>query len=133
MIEVEDPDKSFGIFSKHMKCHNCFWEMTTRVEDSVRDSGWWFAFFCCFLTWISYFSWINSLLVCCLPGFRQFSHYCPLCNVILGTARPKHSAAHIIVITVMSLLTFALISFLFFFGFAMIIYNYNPFLTEDYD
>ena len=125
MIEVEDPDERFGIEPMNMKCHNCFREMTTRVEDSVTDSGWLFAFFC-FLPWISYLSWINSLLLCCLPSLRQFSHYCPLCNVLLGTARPKHSAAHIIVLAVnpvMSLLTFALISFLNFFFFAIIIYR----------
>ena len=103
MIEVEDPDKRFGKEPKQMKCHHCFREMTTRVEDSVRDSGWWFALCCCIFG-----SWINSLLVCCLPGFRQFTHHCPLCNVLLGTARPKHSAVHIIVITVMILLTIAL-------------------------
>lgn len=106
MIEVEDPDKRFGKEPKHMKCNNCFREVTTRVEASVRDSGWWFAFCCCLFG-----SWINSLLVCCLPGFRQFSHSCPLCKVILGTARPKHSDAHITVITIMGMLTIGLVVF----------------------
>ena len=101
---IEDPNKRFDKEPRHMKCTNCFRQMTTRVEDSVRDSGWLFAF-SCFL----FGSWINSLLVCCLPGFRQYSHHCPLCHVILGTVRPKHSATHIAVITVTSLLTIALL------------------------
>ena len=54
------------------------------------------------------------LQVCCLPGFRQFTHICPMCNAILGTGKPSHKAGHFALIVILSLITMAVILFIFY-------------------
>ena len=51
------------------------------------------------------------LQVCCLPGFRQFAHYCPLCNALLGIGKPSHTG-NIALIVILSLITMAVVGFL---------------------
>ena len=50
-------------------------QVMTRVEDKIKAEGWIWAILCFFCG-----SWCASCLVCCLPGFKKFSHYCPVCG-----------------------------------------------------
>ena len=50
-------------------------QVWTRVEARVKTEGWMFCLLCCLCG-----SWLVSLLVLSLPGFRKFSHYCPQCR-----------------------------------------------------
>ena len=50
--------------------------------------------------------------VCCLPGFRQYSHYCPLCNVLIGIGKPSHTGGHIALISILCLITIAVVGFI---------------------
>ena len=52
-------------------------QVTTNVESNIRTSGWVFAILCCFCG-----SWLVSLMVLWLPGFRKFSHYCSRCGSV---------------------------------------------------
>ena len=52
-------------------------QVMTRVEDKIKAEGWIWAILCFFCG-----SWCASCLVCCLPGFKKFSHYCPVCGCV---------------------------------------------------
>ena len=68
----------FGEQSVKMDCSACHHQISTNVDSQVRQSGWMFALLCCICG-----SWLISLLVCCLPGFRKYSHYCPHCRCVV--------------------------------------------------
>ena len=53
-------------------------QVLTNVKDEIKPEGWIFAI-CCFFCG----SWCASCLVCCLPGFKKFSHYCPSCGSVV--------------------------------------------------
>ena len=87
-----------------IQCTNCRELITTRLESSVRAEGWVFAICCCLLF---LGCGVPCLLVCCLPGFRQYTHYCPLCNAILWTDKPEHSRCNIALLIILSLIIIA--------------------------
>ena len=57
--------------------------------------------------------------VCCLPGFRQFTHSCPLCNAVAGIGKPSHTGGHIALIVLLSLITMGVVGFLIYVKFIM--------------
>merc|ERR1712079_409384 len=69
--------------------------------------GWCFAITCCLFG-----SWLASLLVRCLPGFRRFTHLCPLCRALIGEAQPSHSGKHIALIIFVTILALVLVGFM---------------------
>jgi len=94
----------FGQESVNTTCKNCNNQISTNVESSISGSGWTWAIVCCCLG-----SWIASCLVNCLPGFRKYTHFCPLCNIIVGEVEPKHSGSHKVIIGISVLLVLCLI------------------------
>ena len=85
-----------------IQCNNCHELVTSSVESSLRAQGWGFAICCLFFA-----CGLPSFLVCCLPGFRQYTHYCPLCNALLWTDKPGHSRGHIALLIILSLILIA--------------------------
>ena len=77
----------------------------TNVKSEISSSGWVFAILCCLFG-----SWLVSCLVNCLPGFRRYTHLCPLCKSIIGVVEPKHSGAEIAIIIVAVLLVIGFIA-----------------------
>merc|ERR1712211_146862 len=94
----------FGEESVKMACSACHHQINTNVDSQVRQSGWMFALLCCICG-----SWLISLLVCCLPGFRKYSHYCPHCRALLGEGMPRHSGGHLAIIIGLSILLVGLL------------------------
>ena len=45
-----------------------------------------------------------SYQVLCLPGFKQFTHYCTKCQAFLGKGKPSHSMGHIAFIVILGLI-----------------------------
>ena len=76
----------------------------TDVTSEISSSGWCFAITCCLFG-----SWLASLLVRCLPGFRRFTHLCPLCRALIGEAQPSHSGIHIALIILVTILSLVLL------------------------
>ena len=79
------------------RCNNCRMTQFTRVDSGVSANGKVWATLCCI-----FLSWILSLLVLCMDGFREYRHYCPSCNVLLGTYAPKFSAGQIILLVLLT-------------------------------
>merc|ERR550519_837362 len=92
------PDVEFGSEPVQLSCWSCHREIVTDVTSQIKSWGWCFAITCCLVG-----SWIVSCLVGCLPGFRRFTHRCPLCRALLGEGEPKHSGKHIALIIFLSL------------------------------
>merc|ERR1712073_89025 len=97
----------FGTEPVQLSCYNCHRQIVTDVTSGISSSGWCFAITCCLFG-----SWLASLLVKCLPGFRRFTHLCPLCRALIGEAEPKHSGKHIALIIFVSILALAVVGFL---------------------
>ena len=121
------PDQELGTERLEVTCRACHRQVVTRVEDQIKPEGWFFAI-CCFFCG----SWCASCLVCCLPGFKKFTHFCPACGsvvntqivrtflliklcsrALIGVAEPSHSCLHIFIIVFVSILVIALILFYF--------------------
>ena len=84
--EPANNNYAFEKFSVKVRCNNCSNEQFTRVERKVSSNGMAWAILCCFCG-----SWILSLLVLCVDGFREFLHYCSSCNSLLGIHKPTFS------------------------------------------
>merc|ERR1712038_59631 len=97
----------FGTEPVQLSCYNCHRQIVTDVTSGISSSGWCFALTCCLFG-----SWLASLLVKCLPGFRRFTHLCPLCRALISEAEPKHSGKHIALIIFASILALAVVGFL---------------------
>merc|ERR1712059_4286 len=85
-------------------CPNCRKIGSTRVLDSVSQSGWVWAILCCFLG-----SWLLSFFACCVDCFRKWTHSCPSCNTVVGVHEPKASAGTIVALVLSSILVFGLV------------------------
>ena len=78
-----------GSLRKHttrIVCKNCRKENFTRVEGKVSGHGMQWAIACCCVG-----NLYLSLLVFCIDGFREFTHYCPACNAMAGKYNPSFS------------------------------------------
>ena len=84
--------------SVRARCPKCFTEQFTRVNSKVSSGGVTWAILCC-----CFGSWLLSLLVLCMDGFREFIHYCPACNSIMGIYRPKFSGGLIALLVLITL------------------------------
>merc|ERR1711874_904738 len=96
----------FGCEPVQLSCYHCHRQVVTDVTSEISSSGWCFAITCCLFG-----SWLASCLVGCLPGFRRFTHRCPLCRVRIGEGEPKHSGKHIALILCVTLLVLGLSGF----------------------
>ena len=81
-----------------VNCKQCRRENFTKVESKVHSDGKAWAILCCCCG-----SWLLSLLVFCMDGFREFSHYCPSCNAVIGTYKPKFSGAQIVMLILLTI------------------------------
>merc|ERR1711994_205866 len=87
-------------------CWTCHRQIVTDVSSEMTSSGMCFAFCCCIFG-----SWLASLLACCLPGFKKFTHRCPLCRALIGEGEPSHSGKHIALIIFVTILVLGLAAF----------------------
>ncbi len=77
-------EKQLGRRSVKIYCNNCSEDQLTRVESKITSAGWmWAGITCCIL-----YNPFLCLLPCCLPHFREYSHYCKSCRTFLGVYRP---------------------------------------------
>ena len=86
IFQANTNNYTFEKDSLSVPCNNCSLELFTRVERKVSSNGMAWALLCCFCG-----SWLLSLLVLCVDGFREFHHYCSACNSLLGMYRPTFS------------------------------------------
>ena len=94
---------TYGKDPVRTKCQNCFAEIFTRVDNRITSGGKLWAIFCC-----CFGSWLLSLMVFCVDGFREFIHLCPSCNRYIATYKPKFSGGAIVGLVFMSFLVVAL-------------------------
>jgi len=80
-------------------CNSCNNEIYTRVNDKVSQNGICWAILCCFCG-----SWLLSLFVLCLDGFKVYRHFCPACNVFIGEYSPKMSGGVIALLFFLTIL-----------------------------
>ena len=88
-------------------CNSCNNEIYTRVNDKVSQNGICWAILCCFCG-----SWLLSLFVFCLDGFKVYRHFCPACNVFIGEYSPKMSGGVIALLFFLTILFVGLQIFL---------------------
>ena len=81
-----------------VNCKQCRRENFTKVESKVHSNGRIWAILCCCCG-----SWLLSLLVLFMDGFREFCHYCPSCNAVIGTFKPKFPGDQIATLVVLSI------------------------------
>ena len=93
--------------SVHTRCKTCRNEIYTRVEGKVSQNGIAWAILCC-----CFGSFLLSLLVFCLDGFKVYRHFCPSCNAFIGEFSPQMSTGMKILLAFLSLLCVGLIIFL---------------------
>merc|ERR1712018_498016 len=67
------------------------------------------AILCCFCG-----SWLLSLFVLCLDGFKVYRHFCPACNVFIGEYSPKMSGGVIALLVFLTILFVGLQAFVVF-------------------
>ena len=101
-----------------VNCKQCKRENFTKVENKVHSNGIAWAIICCCCG-----SWLLSLLVLCMDGFKEFTHYCPSCNAVIGIYKPKFHGGQIIMLILFSI-GMVILQFLF------IIYVVMPQLEE---
>ena len=85
-VETTKGIAEIGRESVLVRCNNCHRDNFSRVESKVSSNGVAWAIICC-----CFGSWLLSLLVLCMEGFREFDHFCPSCNSIIATYKPKFS------------------------------------------
>merc|ERR1712088_634089 len=100
------PGVEFGPEPVQLSCWSCHRQIVTDVSSEMTSSGMCFAFCCCIFG-----SWLASLLACCLPGFKKFTHRCPLCRALIGEGEPSHSGKHIALIIFVTILVLGLAGF----------------------
>ena len=115
----EAQNKQFGKDPLLTQCSVCQCEMVTRVEGRIaRQENTWESYdqrgmpYTCSGTFIAACICCGplfALLLLCLPGFREYDHFCSRCNNLLGSGNPKHSTGHTILIILMVLLHMAAI------------------------
>ena len=86
-----------------VRCSNCHRDSFSRVESKVSSDGMVWAILCC-----CFGSWLLSLLVLCMEGFREFRHYCTSCNSLIATYKPKFSSGLICLLVLMTVAIIAL-------------------------
>ena len=99
--EVEAGNGEIAKLEKHsagITCRNCRRENFTRVESKVSGNGMAWAICCC-----CFGTWLLSFLVFCMDGFREFTHYCPSCNSIVGMYKPSFSGGMICLLILITL------------------------------
>jgi len=96
-VEGTKGRQEIGKDSVMVRCSNCQRDNFTRVESKVSSNGMLWAILCC-----CFGSWLLSLLVLCMEGFREFFHYCPSCNSVIAIYKPKFSSGLICLLVLMS-------------------------------
>ena len=92
-----------GKESVKVRCNYCSNEMFTRVDSKISSNGMAWALLCLFCG-----SWLLSLLVLCMDGFREFLHYCPSCNALIGVYKPTFSGGLVCLLVMLSFLVIGL-------------------------
>ena len=96
-------NQEIGKDSVMVHCSNCRRNNFSRVESKVSSNGMVWAILCC-----CFGSWLLSLLVLCMEGFREFSHYCTSCNSLIAIYKPKFSSGLICLLVLMTVAIIAL-------------------------
>ena len=96
-VEGTKGNEEIGKNSVMVRCSNCQRDNFSRVESKVSSNGMVWAILCC-----CFGSWLLSLLVLCMEGFREFLHYCPSCNSIIAIYKPKFSSGLICLLVLMT-------------------------------
>ena len=84
--EVEGTHFRLEKFTAMARCTNCQRDGYTKVKSKISGVGMVWAMCCCFGCFLP------SLLVFCMDEFREFRHYCPFCNTMVGAYTPNFSA-----------------------------------------
>jgi len=99
IVVVQRQLADLGVTPATIHCNTCNMNVTTVVDDSMRDLGWIWCLLCsCF------FSWIVGCLACCLNGFKKFTHKCPKCNCVIGVTEPAFTKREVSTIVFIKLL-----------------------------
>jgi uncharacterized membrane protein YdcZ (DUF606 family) len=106
-VEETKGMQEIGKVSVMARCTNCQRDNFTRVESKVSSNGMVWAIIC-----FCFGSWLLSFLVLCMEGFREFLHYCPSCNSIIATYKPKFSSGLICLLVLLTVGIIALQIFL---------------------
>merc|ERR1711973_1082299 len=104
--QASRPQVEFSDKAQFVSCPSCQQEVKTEVSSEVSHCGWAFAIICCLVR-----SCIQSFLVCCLPGFRRYTHSCPLCRATIAKTEPRLSACSIIFISYLAVCLVILVGF----------------------
>ena len=89
--------------SVQIYCKICNAEINTQVNVKTSQKGICWAITCCFCG-----SWLLSLLVLCMDGFKVYRHLCPSCNAVIGEYHPKMSRKMIRLLVSLSILVIGL-------------------------
>ena len=84
-------------------CRKCNNEIFTRVINNYLLNGICLMIICCLCG-----SWILGLCVLRMDGFKEYCHFCPACNVLIGKYRPKVSGGSLCLFIFFSILIIAL-------------------------
>ena len=87
--------------SVKVRCDNCSQEQFTRVNSKISSNGWRWAFSMCIAGCLPF------LLLLCIPGFKEYSHYCSSCASSMGVYSPKMGGAQRCLVVLLSLLSIA--------------------------
>merc|ERR1712080_247232 len=98
----QEPQNVYNIYtlekySANVHCSYCSNNIFTRVERKISSNGMAWAILCFFCG-----SWCLCLLVFCVDRFREFIHYCSVCNSLLGTYKPKFSGGYVCLLIFLS-------------------------------
>ena len=78
-------DRSVTHWDSHLNRNSPHPQVLTKVKKKIKPGGWGFAICWWFLGCFGFFGWFASCLVCCLPGFKKFTHFCPVCGSVVNT------------------------------------------------
>ena len=86
-LKFEDIADNLKKSSVQIRCGNCFMNILTTVKSNK---------FCNGRTWAMLCGCIGScygiyLILSGKNGFKEFTHFCPSCNTVVGTYKPKPS------------------------------------------
>ena len=98
---IFNPSETFNInYRTHLSSHLCF-EVLTDVRSELGTASCCLSPTCCLLG-----SCCVSWLVCRLPGFRRFNHFCPCCGARLGEGNARFTSTDIALFFCLILLAF---------------------------
>ena len=95
--EVEGSNYRLEKYSVMARCTNCQRNGYTKVKNTISGIGMAWAI-CCWLG-----TMCLCLLVFCIDEFREFRHYCPFCNSMVGAYTPKISTGRFVLLFLLTI------------------------------